>query len=165
MNFEELYETEFNKIYAYVKVRVWDAPSAQDVCSKIWQRALDKTNYYNAAKGSPREWLFTIARNEVINHIRYKKLKYFVTLDFLEDIFESPQPAPPQELQSKEEARALQSALKHLSGREKDLIALKFYSALNNRQIAAATGLSESNVGTIINRAANKLKALLEGKI
>jgi len=165
MNFDELYEKAFNKIFAYVKIRIYDPACAQDVCSVIWLRALDKINYYNAAKGTPEQWIFTIARNEIVNHIRYKKLKSFVMLDFLEDVFESAEPKPEEQMQSKENISSLETALKSLSEREKDLISLKFYSSMNNRQIAAVSGLSESNVGTILNRAAGKLKAALEGKI
>jgi RNA polymerase sigma-70 factor (ECF subfamily) len=72
---------------------------------------------------------------------------------------------PPEAAQSREADALLQNALKSLSGREKDLISLKFYSAMNNRQIAAVSGLSESNVGTILNRATMKLKTMLERKI
>ncbi|MDR1123059.1 MAG: sigma-70 family RNA polymerase sigma factor [Elusimicrobiota bacterium] len=165
MNFEELYEKNFNKIFAYVKIRIYDKTATEDVCSAIWLRALDKIKYYDAAKGAPEQWLFTIARNEIVNHIRYKKLKSFVLLDFLEDIFYDSAPLPQEQMQNRENISLLQNALKFLSEREKDLISLKFYSAMNNRQIAAVSGLSESNVGTILNRAAQKLKTVLEGKI
>ncbi len=37
-----------------------------------------------------------------------------------------------------------------LSEREQELIALKYGAALNNREIARLTGLSESNVGTAV---------------
>ncbi|MDR0952930.1 MAG: RNA polymerase sigma factor [Elusimicrobiota bacterium] len=165
MNFEELYEKYFNRIFAYVKIRIYDNDFAQDVCGVIWQRALDKIKYYDATKGTPEQWLFTIARNEIVNHMRYKKLKSFVMLDFLEDIFESAEPGPQEEAQNKEDISALERALSSLSVRERDLISLKFYSAMNNRQIAAVAGLSQSNVGTILNRAKEKLKTLLEGKL
>jgi RNA polymerase sigma-70 factor (ECF subfamily) len=165
MNFEELYEKHFNKIFAYVKIRIYDIEAAQDVCSAIWSRALGKIDYYDAKKGTPEQWLFTLARNEIVNYLRYKKLKSFVMLDFLEDIFESDDPLPQEQAQNKENISALEIALKSLNEREKDLISLKFYSAMNNRQIAVVSRLSESNVGTILNRATKKLKTILDGKI
>ena len=61
-----------------------------------------------------------------------------------------------------EKRHVLLGALATLADRERDLLALKFQSGLNNRQIAQMTGLSESNVGTIVNRALNKLRARLE---
>ena len=46
-----------------------------------------------------------------------------------------------------------------LSEREREVIALKYGAELNNRQIAALTGLSESNVGTLLHRAVRTLRA------
>ena len=46
-----------------------------------------------------------------------------------------------------------------LSDRQRELIALKYGATLNNRLIARITGLSESNVGTVLQRAVEKLRA------
>ena len=43
--------------------------------------------------------------------------------------------------------------------RERELLAMKYGAELTNRQIAAATGLSESNVGTIVHRAVIALRS------
>ena len=41
---------------------------------------------------------------------------------------------------------------------EQELISLKFSGELTNREISRITGLSESNVGTILCRAVRKLR-------
>jgi len=46
-----------------------------------------------------------------------------------------------------------------LPPRERELIALKYGAALNNRLIAKLTGLTESNVGTILHRVVQTLRA------
>jgi len=48
--------------------------------------------------------------------------------------------------------------LRTLSDRERDLIALKYGAEMSNRDIAGATGLTESNVGTILHRAVQALR-------
>ena len=48
--------------------------------------------------------------------------------------------------------------LERLPERERSLVALKYGAELNNREIVRQTGLSESNVGTILFRAVNKLR-------
>jgi len=48
--------------------------------------------------------------------------------------------------------------LKALSERERSLVALKYGAELNNREIARLTGLSETNVGTILFRALSRLR-------
>jgi RNA polymerase sigma-70 factor (ECF subfamily) len=46
-----------------------------------------------------------------------------------------------------------------LADRHKELIALKYGAALSNRMIARVTGLSESNVGTTLQRIVERLRA------
>ena len=42
--------------------------------------------------------------------------------------------------------------------REQELLALKYGAGANNREIASVTGLSESNVGTILHRTVQLLR-------
>jgi RNA polymerase sigma-70 factor, ECF subfamily len=45
-----------------------------------------------------------------------------------------------------------------LPPRQRELIAMKYGADMTNRAIARATGLSESNVGTILHRAVEDLR-------
>ena len=49
--------------------------------------------------------------------------------------------------------------LERLPERERELIALKYGADMTNRSIARLTGLSESNVGTILHRTIQVLRA------
>ena len=60
--------------------------------------------------------------------------------------------------------QGLLDAISRLDERSRDIIALKFSSGMNNREIAGLTGLGESNVGIIIFRAVKKMQADLEGE-
>lgn len=161
MDFETVYHSLFKRVLAYVRCRVHCDNAAQDVCSRIWQLAWDRQSQYSPAKGLPAQWVFTIARNEVNKYFRSYYIKRFFSLD--EETTAAPSVPGPLETLAKEARRnALAAALGCLNSRERDLISLKFYSGLNNRQIAALTGLGESNVGTVLSRAVNKLRERLE---
>ena len=65
----------------------------------------------------------------------------------------------PEEAVSKQsDARRLALLLEGLTDRDRELIALKYGAGLTNRAIAQTTGLSESNVGTILYRAVQTLR-------
>ena len=49
--------------------------------------------------------------------------------------------------------------LSRLADREKELVALKYGAGLTNRAIARLSGISESNVGTILYRAVQTLRS------
>jgi RNA polymerase sigma-70 factor (ECF subfamily) len=53
----------------------------------------------------------------------------------------------------------------NLPARERELIALKYGASLNNRLIAELTGLSESNVGTILHRLVKTLRTQWYGDV
>ena len=55
-------------------------------------------------------------------------------------------------------ASVLSAALATLSPRERELIALKFFAGLGNAEIAEVIGVSESNAGTRLHRAMEKLR-------
>jgi RNA polymerase sigma-70 factor (ECF subfamily) len=65
---------------------------------------------------------------------------------------------PEDESARRSDAARLASLLGTLSERDRELIALKYGAEMTNRDIAHATGLSESNVGTVLHRAVQALR-------
>jgi RNA polymerase sigma-70 factor (ECF subfamily) len=163
MDFSELYEKNFDKIYSYVRCRLRTDAAAEDVSSAVFGKAFECFSQYDPARGESVQWLFGIARNEVNYHLRRSVILNFLPLDLFGDIFS--EKLHDRGDTSGENVRELCAALKELDAKEQDLIALKFYSGLNNRQIAAMTSISESNVGTILYRCMGKLrrKLVVEG--
>jgi len=73
--------------------------------------------------------------------------------------------ASPEEISvALDEQQRMLQAVSVLSAQQRDLLALKFSAALNNREIAALTGLSEQNVGVIIFRSIRKLRQVMGEK-
>jgi len=163
MKFEELYDRYFSKVYNYVRYHVGLAAEADDVTGRIFEAALGKYGTYDAARGPVQAWLFTIARNAVIDWVRLRNRRKEVVLDDAGER-EGAEPRLETVLERKEEADMLLEAAGELDERSKDLIALKFSSGMTNRDIAQLTGLGESNVGILIYRAVKKMQALVEVK-
>ena len=163
MNFEETYTRLFKPILAYIASRVSSLQTAHELTADTWQQVWTHREQFDPSRGNEQQWVFTIARNQVNKHLRFWQFKRFFSLTEQEEGVASHEKTPLEQLTQQEKQSILLAAFATLSGRERDLLALKFQSALNNRQIAQMTGLSESNVGTIVNRALNKLRSQLEG--
>ena len=58
-----------------------------------------------------------------------------------------------------DERLALRQALQRLDPRERELIALRFFSGLSLAEVGAVLGISESNAGTRLHRTIAKLRA------
>jgi RNA polymerase sigma factor (sigma-70 family) len=100
-------------------------------------------------------WMYRIALNTAIAIYRKSKISVDYYPEFPEHLHLS------DEKTISENEERLFWALRKLSDSEKAVISL-YLEDFNYREIAAITGLSESNVGVRLNRIKNKLKQILK---
>jgi RNA polymerase sigma-70 factor (ECF subfamily) len=158
--FAVIYDHYFPRVYNYVRYRVRDAETADDVTAQVFERALVRIGSYRPERAPFATWLFAIARNAVNDYLRAKRRRRWLSLEMLRDRA-SAEPQPEEVAVHSETRAELLAAVARLSDRERDLIALKFAAGLTNRRIAELTGLSESNVGVILYRAVRQLRTEL----
>lgn len=160
MNFEEVYEKYFVRIYNYIRYRVLARDAADDLVSAVFEKVLDKFASFDPEKAPLEPWLFAIARNTLNDYYRRRKVRGWFSITDREENIASGESVEASAERSEENAQLL-AALKVLSEQERELIAMKFTLEQTNRDIAAQTGLGESNVGVILFRAMKKLKEAL----
>lgn len=146
-------------MYKYFRYRGDDSDTANDLASTVFERALAKLDSFDPRKAAFNTWLFAIAHNVIINHWKAQARSPILSTDLTD--LPGNDPGPDERLLQQERLGALLTALRDLDEREREIVALKFAGALNNRQIASLVGLSASNVGVILYRALNKLKTRL----
>jgi RNA polymerase sigma factor (sigma-70 family) len=152
-----LYEQFMPKIYRYISFRIRDEHMAQDLTSIVFEKALTKFSGFNPQKASFSTWIFTIARNTVIDHYRvYKKDEYLNS----EKITNAPAdyPSPEDEAIKTENTHRLRVFISRLNKREQEAIILKYSNGMSNREIAEVLNLTETNVGSILCRTVQKLR-------
>lgn len=157
--FSTLYHRCYSRVYNYVRYRVDDEATAEELCGSIFERLLGALAGFRPERASFSTWLFAIARNTLNDHYRRQRLRRFAPLEALLH-HADPQPTPEEQVLRDEQTSQLLEALGKLEAAERDLLALKFAAGLNNREIARLTGLSESNVGVRVYRAMQKLRSV-----
>lgn len=158
--FAAIYDHYFPRVYNYVRYRVREAESADDITAQALEAAWIKLASYRPERAPFAVWLFAIARNAVNDHLRAMSRRRWIPLQVLGDLPAS-EPEPEQVAIHHESHSRLLAAVSRLSARERDLVALKFAAGLTNRQIAELTSLGESNVGVILYRSMQRLRAEL----
>ena len=152
-----LYEEQLPRVFNFLRYRVEDDSVAEDLTSTTFEKAWRRRASYNKNLAAFNTWLFTIARNAAVDHLRTRR--EVVPLD---DAIGVSRAASVEEMVERREAfRRLHAALRELSERERELIALKFGAGCTNREIATIMKLTESNVGTVAQRAVHKLRECL----
>ena len=154
LDLDALYRGTRDDVYAYVATLLRDASAAEDVTAQAFERAFRRRRTYDARKGSPRAWLFGIARNAALDELRRRRRRATLETD-PEDLGA---PTLDDHAETALRRELVRAALASLDGHERDLVALKFQGGLSNTEIATALGLSESNVGTKLHRAITKLR-------
>ena len=79
--FAQLYEEHFDRIYRYLALRIGNEMEAEDLTQQVFLNALQSINSFRW-KGVPfSAWLYRIAHNQAVDHLRKKKKRTDVPLD------------------------------------------------------------------------------------
>jgi RNA polymerase sigma-70 factor (ECF subfamily) len=152
--FESLYRSSRDDVYAYTLTLLREPAAAEDVTAQAFERAYRRRHTFQASRGELRGWLFGIARNAALDELRRRQRLATLVVD-PEDVQE---PANDGGEEVFLRRTAVREALLTLSGRDRELIALKFHAGLSNTELAKVLGVSESNAGTMLHRAIQKLR-------
>ena len=157
--FGRLYDYYFPKVYAFVACKVWNGDDAEDIVSEVFMVVLQKIHAYEW-RGIPiTGWIFGIACNELKTYFeRNAKIDPVQTeeLEHLAD--DGDQTSPHKNAVRSELGREIRKVMKGLPERELTVVQLRFFSQLTNLEIVEVTGLSATNVATILFRTLRKMK-------
>jgi RNA polymerase sigma-70 factor (ECF subfamily) len=150
--FAELYEQNFERVYAFVVRRVRDRAEAEDVVSEVFYKALKGIDGYEE-RGVPFvAWLYTIARNVVCDRARQAGRE--------EPLDESDGPSTFDDV----ERRALLFRLVDtLPPAQRDVLVARFAEQRSIADVARQLGRSEGAVKQLQLRAIEALRTQVRG--
>ncbi len=154
-DWESVYAEQLPRVLNFFRYRLGDAADAEDLTARTFEKAWRARHRYRSDVAGFATWLLTIARNVAVDHLRARRRHE--PLDVAAGV-PAPGRTPEQQAVHRSEAERLAGLLAALPERERELIAMKYGADMTNRAIARATGLSESNVGTILHRAVEALR-------
>jgi RNA polymerase sigma factor (sigma-70 family) len=152
--FEELYRSSRDDVFAYVVTLLRDRGAAEDVTALAFERAYQRRATFDRRRGQERAWLFGIARNAALDELRRRRRLAKLTAEPADQEQESVVDGADVALRR----TVVQTALKRLSGREREIVALKFHAGLSNAELAKVLGVTESGAGTLLYRTMQKLR-------
>lgn len=146
-------------LLAYARHHLGDAEAARDAVQDTFLR------FFKAPPAGDLEalapWLFTVCRRLLIDHQRkHHRLVSMNTASVptFDQTIDDTAASPAALLEEKDDACRLRLLVKSLPERQRELVRLKFEAGLSYRDIASATGLSVSNVGTLLHHAVQSLR-------
>lgn len=143
-------------LLGYVKSREDAEELLMDTFAKL---AVDKPRFDPGKGGSFRSWLYTIARNHALMHIRKRR---FATVPIDDDMV-SMADTPESALLKDDRNRKLYLAMSALRPKYRTALSLLYLDGLTREEIAQAMGLNLKQVYNLIERGKKALKDELEG--
>jgi RNA polymerase sigma-70 factor (ECF subfamily) len=154
LDWDAVYAETLPRVYNFFRYRFGNDAIADDLTSRTFEKAWTHRARYRRDLAGFATWLLTIARNVAVDHVRAQRPQ--LPLEAADHVAA---PGTPHEDYARgADIERLRRLLKDLPAREQDLVALKYGAEATNRAIAALTGLSETNVGTILHRVVEQLR-------
>ncbi|MBK9125722.1 MAG: sigma-70 family RNA polymerase sigma factor [Chloroflexi bacterium] len=150
-------------MFAYVASRVDSSHDADVVTQDVFMRIVNGlAGYEYRGLGSFSAWVFRIAYHEAVRHVKKHRLRD-VPIDDVPDIA-GEDARPEHEVERKERFAALRRLIARLTPREQEVITLRYFGEVRNRDIAVVLEINERTVASTLNRAVKHLRRNLHSE-
>jgi len=159
--YEQLYNMYADKLFRYLCIRCGNASLAEEALGELWLRLVQYLPSFRVPSSGADQaftaWLYTIARNQMIDLVRSSKRDdRDIPMNF---------PASEQDLDfnidQRDSLRKLAAAVKHLTPEQREVILLRFREDLSSSEVAIRVGRSESAVKALQHRALGALARMI----
>jgi RNA polymerase sigma-70 factor, ECF subfamily len=154
-----LYEFYFQRVYRYVSARLGNGEDAEDVTEEIFLRLIDNLGSFSF-RGLPfGAWIFRIARNEIVSHVRRQKVRSATAplTEFIPDLSAD----HVTEIETQFTIAIVREAAERLPEAQRQVIALRFGAGLSVAETAQALKKTENNVKVLQHKAIAKLQTMV----
>ncbi len=156
--FQTLYQRHHARVLGYLVARLSSQEAAEDVFQEVFEK-LHRYRFRYSEEIPFIAWLFTIARNACIDHLRRQRVRAGQLTNLPEEIERAADTSEaPLEI-----ADAI-AELDSLPPQQREALELRFNNGLTFVDIAARMALSPANARQIVSRAVKRLRALIVDK-
>ncbi len=158
--FGELYELFCPKIYSYMSYHLnGRSEAAEDLTEEVFMKALQSLGSFQFRDVPFSSWLYRIAHNHLIDHIRATKKQQSVALEDAEHLLFAR-----DRLDGRLDRQTLTTALSKITGEQRQIVIMRIIQGLSITETAKAVGKSEDSVKQLQSRGLKALKRVLESE-
>ena len=153
-----LYEEYYNKIAHYAYVRIGDRTEAEDIAGEVFLKALESLKSYQE-RGIPMQaWLFRIAHNLMVDHLRKETKRKIVPLDTVPVEADAD---PVTMVEKNIELERVTRAMEQLTREQREVLGLRFFGGLTSKEAGSILKKSDGAVREMQRAAIERLRRLL----
>ncbi len=153
-----LYEEYYDRIAHYVFVRIGNRSEAEDIAGEVFLKALKSLKSYRE-QGIPMQgWLFRIAHNLTVDHLRQMVKRKTVPID---TVVLPDDDDPTDSIDKDMEYRRMTRAMGQLTAEQREVINLRFFGGLTSKEVGAILNKSDGAVREMQRAAVEKLRGIM----
>lgn len=156
-----LYDVHYDDVYRYCYYRVGDTDLAQDLTAEVFVRMVEKLGCYQDRGRPLLAWLYTIARNLVVDTHRANGRASHVPLDAAGPVVDA-RANPVEHVERGLAADCLAAAMAHLTEDQRQVILGKFVEGRTNAQVGELLNKTEGAIKSLQHRALAALRRALD---
>jgi RNA polymerase sigma-70 factor (ECF subfamily) len=161
--FAELYEMNFERVYAYVVKRVQNRAETEDLTSEVFHQALANLKRFEW-RGIPfAAWLFRIAANLISDRWQRSGREVPDDSGHIESAQIRSGQASPAEIEEVERRATLYRLVDTLPAEQRRVVVLRFVEQKSIKEVAQEVRKTEGAVKQLQFRALTSLRARMEG--
>lgn len=165
--FQRLYEQYHQDVFQFLFYTVKNRETAEDLMQEVYIKVLNSYHRFEA-KSSERTWLYSIARNNAIDHFRKQKSwkqRIFENFDWSRETIPDVQPLPEEIAELNDEMKLIYRSLEECSIDQRMVLILRYIQSLSINETAEILGWTVSKVKTTQHRALKAVRIILESNI
>jgi RNA polymerase sigma-70 factor (ECF subfamily) len=147
--FGSLYELYFERVYKFIYYKTFHTETAEDLTSRTFIKGLENIDSFDYSKGSFLNWIFSIARNTVIDY--YRQAHPHLSTDDVWDL--SSQQDISVDVENRILLEKVHQYLEKLSGPQREVIYLRIWEGLSYKEVATILGKTEASCKMMCSRA------------
>jgi RNA polymerase sigma-70 factor (ECF subfamily) len=153
-----LYDEYFEKITWYIYTRLGDRNEAENLAGDVFLKALESLKSYRE-RGTPMQaWLFRIAHNVLVDHLRKRGRITTVPIDNVlvtahEDLVIT--------AEKNIEMERVNEAMQKLTPEQREVVRLRFFGGLSSKEVGIVLKKGDGAVREMQRAAIEKLRRLL----
>ncbi len=153
-----LYEEYYDKIARYVHVHIGDRTEAEDIAGEVFLKALESLKS-DQERGIPMQsWLFRIAHNMVVDHLRKAAKRKTIPIDTVQ-IEGGTDPLTAAEINI--EMERVTRAMEQITKEQREVLRLRFFGGLTSKEAGSILNKSDGAVREMQRAAIENLRRLL----
>jgi RNA polymerase sigma-70 factor, ECF subfamily len=159
--FEILYGRYVRPVFSLALRKLHDRGHAEDAVQEAFAAIWRSASTYRPERGAAGGWLYTVARNAIVDRLRRNGPPADAELPELA----SGDPGPAQQAEDSDVSWRVHRALEELQPREREVIELAYWSGMSQSEVAEYLGVPLGTVKTRTRSGLARLATVLEGEL